>query len=77
MADIQQGAIVEHASFLGRGQSTEKKMYNLKVETYVLFGGIYEDFMPGRWDPQVSLRDLFEEVKEEPGYRGVFVMKTR
>ena len=52
-------------------------MHNLKVESYVLFGGHFEDFKPGRQDSQVALRDGSEEVREEPGYTAVFATKMK
>ena len=48
-----------------------KNMYNLKVEFYVLFGGLSEDFKPRETASQMALRDCPEEVREEPGYIGV------
>lgn len=51
----------------------KKKLHDLKVENYVLFGGITEDSSPG-----YSLRafkDCSREVREEPRYRGVFAEK--
>ena len=52
-------------------------MHNLKVESFVLFGGLFEDFKPGRQDSKISLRDHSKEVWEKAGYIGVFAMKTR
>ena len=47
--------------------STEKKkMHNLKVENYVLFGGPSEDFKP-----RIALQDCSEEVRGEAGTIGV------
>ena len=51
--------------------STEKKMHCLKVENYILFGGIFEEFNPGRQESQVALREC------SPGYIGVSLTKTR
>ena len=39
--------------------------------------GQSEDFKPGRQDSQTALRDCSQEVREEPGYTGVFAAKTR
>ena len=39
-----------------------------------------EDVKPGRWDPEMILRDCSEEARVgwgEPGCIGVFVTKTR
>lgn len=33
------------------------KMHCLKVENYILFGGIFEEFKPGRQELQVALRE--------------------
>ena len=52
--------------------STEKIMHNLKVENCVLFGGHTEDLSQG-----FALRDSSKEVREDPGYKGVFAKKTR
>ena len=48
-----------------------RKTYNPKVATYVLFRELTEDCSPGD-SPQIALRNYSEEVREEPGYRGVF-----
>ena len=55
----------------------KKKKRNLKVENYVLFVRLSEDFKPGRQPLRIALRDLSEEVREEPAYTGVFLAKTR
>ena len=54
-----------------------KELQNLKVENYVLFSRLSENFKPGRQDSQISLSDPSEEVKEKIRYRGVFATKTR
>lgn len=41
-------------------------MYKLKVENYVLFAGLSEDFKPGRWLLRIALRDFSEVLREEP-----------
>lgn len=46
-------------------------MHNLKVEGAVLFGGLSEDLKPGIQDTYIALKDLSEEVREEPEYIGV------
>ena len=43
---------------------TEKK-HNLKVENHVLFGGLSEDFKPGRQPLRIALSFCSEEVREE------------
>ena len=50
-------------------------MYNLKVENYVLFGGLTQVLILGC--SLSELRDGYEEVREEPGYIGVFAKKRR
>ena len=49
-----------------------RKTYNLKVVSYVLFGDLTEDYSPGD-----SLSDSSEEVREESGYIGVFLLKKQ
>ena len=56
--------------------STEKKMYHIKVDIYVLFGRHSEDFKPRRLDTQITLRDCSKEVRGEPGYLGVLQQKV-
>ena len=52
--------------------SAEKKMLQtLKVENYVLFIQLSEDFKPRKQNSQITLRSCSEEVREEPGYMGV------
>ena len=46
-------------------------MYNPKVATYVLFRELTEDCSPGD-SPQIALKSYSKEVREEPGYIGVF-----
>ena len=53
-------------------KKNKKKPHNLKVENYVLFHGLSEDFKPGRQ----PLRSLSEEVREESEYMS-FSTKTR
>lgn len=57
--------------------SSEKKMHNLKVENSVLFCGLSEDFKLRRQPLRIALRECSAEVREEPGYMGVFATKTR
>lgn len=45
---------------------TEKKMHDLKAESYVLFRGLTEDLSPGD-----SLSGVSKGVREGPGYTGV------
>ena len=47
----------------------EKKMHNLNVENYVLFEDITTAWKTAC---QITLRNCFEEMKEEPGYIKVF-----
>ena len=47
--------------------STEKKMHCLKVENYILFGAIFEEFNPGRQESRVALKRVLPWV-----YRGFF-----
>ena len=54
----------------------EKKMHKLKVENSVVLDGHTEDLSPGDSFSD-ALRGCSEEVREEPGYRGVFAIKTR
>ena len=49
-------------------------MHNLKVEGAVLFGGLSEDLKPGIQDTYIALKDLSEEVREEPEYIGVLTL---
>ena len=51
-------------------------MHNLKVENYVVFGGHTEDLSLGDRLSD-ALRNCSEEVREEPGYIGVFAVKTK
>ena len=44
-------------------------MHNLKVENYVLSGGLSEDSSLGAVS-QIALSDCSEEVREEPGEVG-------
>ena len=46
------------------------KHHNLKVENYVLFGNLIEDYSPEN-QPSVALRDCYKEGREEPGYMGI------
>ena len=46
-------------------------MHNLKVENYVLLGGLSENFKPRGQSFKVALRDCSEKVREELGYIGV------
>ena len=50
-------------------------MHNLKVENYVLFGGLAEDLSPGG-SLSDSREELLRRVRQEPGYR-VSATKTR
>ena len=52
------------------------KVHNLKVENYVLFGWLSEDLSPGGSLSKMALKDCSREVREEPGYTGVFATKT-
>ena len=52
-------------------------LQNLKVENYVLFIRLSEDFKPRKQNSQITLRSCSEEAREEPGYIRVFVRKTR
>ena len=53
-----------------------KKVHDLKAEAYVLFSKLAEDF-----NPEDSLSDsseeLIEEIREKPGYTGVFATNSR
>ena len=53
-----------------------KKAHDLKAEAYDLFSEVAEDL-----NPEDSLSDsseeLIEEIREKPGYTGVFATKTR
>ena len=53
-----------------------RKTHKLKVANYVLFGDLTEDCTLG-----VSLSDALricsKEVREKPGYKGVFVEKKK
>ena len=51
-------------------------MHNLNVENYDLFGELAEDSHPGD-HISIAPRDCFKEVREEPGYIGVFAKKTK
>lgn len=66
----------ERLSFLGWRDAAsvdwKKKKHNLKVDNYVLFSVHSEDLSLGD-----RLWDCSEEVREEPGYLGVFATKTR
>ena len=48
----------------------KKNKRNLKVENYVLFGRLEAA-------SQIALRDCSKDVREGPGYIGVFATKTR
>ena len=50
---------------------TERKMHNLQVAHYVLFGKLLSTTA---WEAasQTALRNCSEEVREEPGYTEVF-----
>ena len=56
-------------------QLTKKNMHDLKVEDYVLFGGLAGNLA---WETasQIALSDFSKEIREEPGYIGVFA-KTK
>ena len=60
------------------GLSTgEKNTHNLTVENYVLFDRLSEDSKPGKQTAsQMALKHGFKQVREEPGYLGVFATKT-
>ena len=53
-----------------------KKVHDLKAEAYVSFSKLAEDF-----NPEDNLSDssekLIEEIREKPGYTGVFATKSR
>ena len=53
----------------------EKKFHSLKVEDCVLFEGLAED-LSLEAASQTALRDCSEEVREEPGYTGLFAAKS-
>ena len=55
----------------------KKKKHNLKVESYVSFCRLSEDFKPGRQPLRIALRDCLEEAREEPRYIGTLRQKTR
>ena len=57
-------------TILGTHVSTEKKMHNLKVENYVLFGRFSED-LSQKTASKIGWRDSSKEVREEPEYIGV------
>ena len=48
--------------------TAKKMLQNLKVENYVLFIRLSEDFKPRKENSQITLRSCSEEVREEPGY---------
>ena len=50
-------------------------MNYLKGENYALFKGLSEDSSPG--DILSVLGDCSEEIREEPGHKGIFKAKTR
>ena len=55
----------------------KEKMHNLNVETYVLFEDIT---MTWKTASQITLRNCFKQIREEPGYIKVFfflVNKTK
>ena len=54
-----------------------KKTHNQKVENYVLFGYITEDYIAQESASQIVLRNCSKEVREEPGYIGVFAEKNK
>ena len=47
-----------------------KKRHHQKVENYVLFGRHPDDVSLGQ-PSQITLRELFKEAREKPGYIGV------
>lgn len=51
-------------------------MHGLKVENYILFSGHMED-LTWQTASQIALRDCFKELREEPGYIGVFATKKQ
>ena len=54
---------------------TEKRMHNLKVENYFLFGELSENLSPE--DSLSALKDSSKGVSEQPGYIGISATKTR
>lgn len=57
--------------------STEEKMHNLNITGYVLFKDLTEDNMAREAVSQVALRNYSNEVREEPGYTGIFAEKKK
>ena len=53
-----------------------KKVHDLKAEAYVLFSKLAEDFNPED-NLSDSSEELIEEIREKPGYTGVFATKSR
>lgn len=54
---------------------TEKRMHNLKVENYFLFGELSENLSPE--DSPSALKDSSKGISEQPGYIGISATKTR
>ena len=52
-----------------------KKTHNLKVENYVLFGRLSEDFNPGG-SLSNHYEGLLRRVREDPGYMGVLQQRS-
>ena len=52
-----------------------KKTAQQKIEDYVVSGGHTEDLIPG--DSCSALREISEEVRELPGYIGVYLKKKK
>ena len=50
-----------------------KKMHNLRVASYILFGELAKDCGP-RDKLSDNSEELFKEGKREPGYIGVFAI---
>lgn len=57
--------------------STEEKMHNLNITGYVLFKDLTEDYMAREAVSQIALRNYSNEVREEPGYTGIFAEKNK
>ena len=69
MCSVLKGSISERA-----GYCQLKKMHNPKLENYSA------DFLRTQVREaasQIALRDCFKEIREEPGYIGVFCNKAR
>lgn len=56
-------------------QLKKKKKNDLKVENYVFIEQTYWGLKPQATVSLKTLRDCSKEVKEEPGYKGVFGKK--